>query len=33
VGRGPGASGDKFFKELNEMQDLERDAGKENPDR
>ena len=33
VGPVAGASGDRFLKELNEMQDLEGDAGKESPDR
>jgi hypothetical protein len=33
VGPVAGAGGDRFLKELNEMQDLEGDAGKESPDR
>ena len=33
VGPVGGDKGEKFLSELNEMQDLERDAGKENPDR
>jgi hypothetical protein len=33
VGPVPGASGDKFLKELNEMADLERDAGRKSSDR
>jgi hypothetical protein len=33
VGPLGGDKGEKFLSELNEMQDLERDAGKENPDR
>jgi hypothetical protein len=33
VGPVGGRKGERFLKELNEMQDLERDAGKENPDR
>jgi hypothetical protein len=34
VGPGAGASGDRFLKELNEMQDLQGDAGrKESPGR
>ena len=33
VGPVGGDKGEKFLSELNEMQDLKRDAGKENPDR
>jgi len=33
VGPVGGDKGEKFLSELNEMQDLEGDAGKENPDR
>jgi hypothetical protein len=33
VGPLGGDKGEKFLSELNEMQDLDRDAGKENPDR
>jgi hypothetical protein len=33
VGPVPGTGGDQVLKELNEMQDLESDAGRKSPDR